>query len=167
MNIMQSTRYGLAIVSLMLLTTVCTSNITRAAVPSIYATINGRELANTSTASKTYLTDSTAAPASMPDSVTLSNGEWTVTISNLNSWSGVNNTGNLTYRGCDAQGKCLDLTGGKASARGGQLSYGWRNGEYFYSVSSSITTEERSASSSATLVVRRGDQIILRATGLK
>lgn len=107
-----------------------------------------------------------ASKDTQADSQTLTNGEWTITIGKLNSWSGVNNTGNLTYHGCDSQGKCLNLTGGKASERSGQVSYGWQNGEYFYSVSSPVTTEASSAAT-ATLVVRQGDRIILRATGLK
>jgi hypothetical protein len=99
------------------------------------------------------------------DTSTYSNGKWTITIGNYNSWDGVNNTGNLTYKGCDDQGNCIELTGGKVSCRGGQCVTGWVNGEYRYIWSSPIT--EDGASGSPTLMVRQGDREILNATGFK
>ncbi|HEY9596272.1 MAG TPA: hypothetical protein V6D33_01205, partial [Cyanophyceae cyanobacterium] len=64
------------------------------------------------------------------NSQTISNGEWTITVGNTDSWSGVNGTGNLTYRGCDSKGKCINLTGGQVTCRNGVCVTGWRNGDY-------------------------------------
>lgn len=104
-------------------------------------------------------------PASSNDSSTYSNGKWTITIGNGKSWSGVNGTGNLTYRGCDDKGKCINLTGGKVTSREGKVFMGWKNGEYFYTVEQTIT--EESSQSSTTLIVRKGDKVIMTATGFK
>ncbi|WP_071189127.1 hypothetical protein [Trichormus sp. NMC-1] len=95
---------------------------------------------------------------------TISNGEWTITIGNTDSWTGVNNTGNLTYKGCDSQGKCINLTGGKISCRDGKCVTGWTNGDYFYILEQPITEDGNSPS---TLIVKKGDSEILKATGLK
>ncbi|MBD2568965.1 hypothetical protein [Anabaena lutea] len=95
---------------------------------------------------------------------TISNGEWTITIGNTDSWTGVNNTGNLTYKGCDSQGKCINLTGGKISCRDGKCVTGWTNGDYVYILEQPITEDGNSPS---TLIVRKGDSEILKATGLK
>ncbi|MFB8792296.1 MAG: hypothetical protein U7123_26470 [Potamolinea sp.] len=104
-------------------------------------------------------------PESSSNSQTLSNGKWTITIGNGNSWSGVNGTGNLTYRGCDDKGKCINLTGGKVTSRDGKLFRGWSNGEYFYIIEQTITEEE--SKSSTTLIVRKGSAVIMTATGFK
>ncbi|HYW20153.1 MAG TPA: hypothetical protein VE956_12735 [Nodularia sp. (in: cyanobacteria)] len=98
------------------------------------------------------------------NSSTFSNGKWTVTIGNRNSWSGVNNTGNLTYKGCDAKGKCINLTGGKVSCRDGKCVNGWVNGDYRYILSQPITED---GNASPTLIVKQGDKEILNATGFK
>ncbi|WP_016950509.1 hypothetical protein [Anabaena sp. PCC 7108] len=95
---------------------------------------------------------------------TISNGEWTITIGNTDSWTGVNNTGNLTYKGCDSQGKCINLTGGKISCRDGKCVTGWTNGDYLYILEQPITEDGNSPS---TLIVKKGDSEILKATGLK
>lgn len=95
---------------------------------------------------------------------TISNGEWTITIGNTDSWTGVNNTGNLTYKGCDSQGKCINLTGGKISCRDGKCVTGWTNGDYVYIVEQPITEDGNSPS---TLIVRKGNSEILKAIGLK
>ncbi|MBD2629370.1 hypothetical protein [Trichormus variabilis] len=95
---------------------------------------------------------------------TISNGEWTITIGNTDSWTGVNNTGNLTYKGCDTQGKCINLTGGKISCRDGKCVTGWTNGDYLYILEQPITEDGNSPS---TLIVKKGDSEILKATGLK
>jgi hypothetical protein len=98
------------------------------------------------------------------DSQTFNNGKWTITIGNRNSWSGVNNTGNLTYKGCDAQGNCINLTGGKVSCRDGKCVTGWVNGDYRYILSQPITED---GNASPTLIVNEGDKEILNATGFK
>ncbi|MBD2294166.1 hypothetical protein H6G06_11855 [Anabaena sphaerica FACHB-251] len=95
---------------------------------------------------------------------TISNGEWTITTGNHDSWTGVNNTGNLTYKGCDAKGKCIELTGGRVSCRDGICVTGWTNGDYVYILEQPITED---GNAPQTLIVRKGDSEILKATGLK
>lgn len=95
---------------------------------------------------------------------TFTNGKWTITIGGGNSWSGVNNTGNLSYQGCDDQGNCIKLTGGTVNCRRGECLMGWVNGDYRYIVSSPITED---GAGSSTLIVKQGDREILKATGFK
>jgi hypothetical protein len=104
-------------------------------------------------------------PAASKDTHTYSNGKWTITIGNGKSWSGVNGTGNLTYRGCDDQGKCINLTGGKVTCRDGKCLTGWKNGEYYYIVEQTITEDQ--SKSSTTLIVKKGDTVKMTATGFK
>ena len=104
-----------------------------------------------------------ASPAA-PDSQTFSNGEWTIVVGNLNSWSGVNNTGDLTYRGCDSKGKCIDLKGGKTSCRNGVCTMGWRNGDYTYALESPMDNPDRPSRAGTQLTVRQGDKVILKQT---
>lgn len=99
------------------------------------------------------------------DSVVLRNQDWAITVGNRNSWSGVNGTGNLTYRGCDSRQQCLNLTGGIIVCRSGFCSTSWRNGEYTYNLLSPITTGERTSTS--TLVIRRNNTVIQEIKGLK
>lgn len=104
------------------------------------------------------------------DSYTISNDEWRITIGNLQSWSGVNNTGNLSYSACDSKNSCLQLTGGKMTCRDGICAVGWQNGDYFYSLQSPITGEDQEAAravSNTKLVVRQGDKVILESTGFR
>ena len=103
------------------------------------------------------------------DSQTLSNGEWTITVGNAKSWSGVNGTGNLSYRGCDANGKCINLTGGKITCRDGICTTGWANGDYFYILETPISNPDQpeESDSSTTLTVKKGSAVILESTGLK
>ncbi|MBD2742328.1 hypothetical protein [Coleofasciculus sp. FACHB-1120] len=103
------------------------------------------------------------------DSQTLSNGEWTITVGNAKSWSGVNGTGNLSYRGCDANGKCINLTGGKTTCRNGSCTTGWANGDYFYILETPISNPDQpeGSDSSTTLTVKKGAEVILTAKGLK
>jgi len=98
------------------------------------------------------------------NSQTLSNGEWTITISNTDSWSGVNGTGNVSYKGCDANGKCLSLTGGKIVCRDGKCVTAWKNGNYVYIVEQAITED---GNGDSTLIVRKDTTEILKATGFK
>lgn len=100
------------------------------------------------------------------DTQTLSNGEWTIKLSNYDSWDGVNNTGNVKYYGCDSKGNCLELTGGKVSCRNGKCVTGWKNGTYAYAIESAIT-EDGNDSQGSTLIVRQNSKVILRAEGLK
>jgi hypothetical protein len=97
-------------------------------------------------------------------SQTLSNGEWTITLGNTDSWNGVNGTGNVSYQGCDANGKCLKLTGGKVSCRDGKCVTGWKNGGYFYILEQPMTED---GNSPATLIVRKDATEVLKATELK
>ncbi|MCL1463240.1 hypothetical protein [Argonema galeatum] len=94
----------------------------------------------------------------------LRNGQWRINIGNEDSWNGVNGTGNLTYRGCDTRNRCISLRNGKVSCREGVCTKAWRNGEYFYVVSSPMTENGNAPS---TLIVRRGNQVIVRSTGLR
>jgi hypothetical protein len=95
---------------------------------------------------------------------TISNKEWTITIGNGDSWKGVNNTGNLSYKGCNAKGKCIELTGGKVSCRDGKCVTGWKNGDYIYIIEQPITEDGKASS---TLIIKKGASEILRSTGLK
>lgn len=99
------------------------------------------------------------------DTIVLQNGEWTVTIGNRNSWSGVNNTGNLTYNACNKQDACLDLTGGTVTCRSGLCSTTWQNGDYTYTLASAIT--DGSSPSASTLTVRQNGRVLREITGLK
>lgn len=102
------------------------------------------------------------------DAVTLSNGSWKITIGNRNAWSGVNGTGNLTYRGCDVNQQCLDLTGGKMTCREGVCVASWKNGDYSYILESPITEDTGGANGAAsTLTVRRNDRVLTRITDLR
>ncbi len=99
------------------------------------------------------------------NSQTISNGEWTITIGNRNSWSGVNGTGNLTYSGCDNKGNCVKITGGKVVCRDGICTTGWSNKGYNYIIKQAISPDD--SDSSTTLTVRKGSTVILNASGFK
>ncbi|TAE57322.1 MAG: hypothetical protein EAZ87_16525 [Nostocales cyanobacterium] len=109
-------------------------------------------------------TSSEKPQSTKSDTQTISNGEWTITTSNHNSWTGVNNTGNIGYKGCDANGKCLELTGGKISCRDGKCVTGWKNGDYVYILEQTITED---GNDYPTLIVKKGTEEILTATGFK
>lgn len=110
-----------------------------------------------------------ATPKNPSNSQTLSNGDWTITIGNTDSWSGVNGTGNLSYRGCDPKGKCINLTGGRVTCRDGICTTGWSNGDYLYIIEQPINNPDRpeAPGSSTVLTVRKGSNVILKATGFK
>lgn len=103
------------------------------------------------------------------NSQTLTNGEWTIKINNLNSWSGVNGTGNLSYQGCDSRKRCLNLTGGTMTCRDGLCTMAWRNSEHTYIVQQPMDNPDRPTKpgTGTILIVRQGNKIILRATGFK
>jgi hypothetical protein len=115
--------------------------------------------------SKMEIVKKNPGKSQVKDTTTITNGKWTITTGNNGSWSGVNGTGNFTYRGCDAQGKCINLTGGKATCREGFCSIGWANGEFSYILVSSIGESARD--DGQILIVRKGDKEILRETGFK
>jgi hypothetical protein len=94
----------------------------------------------------------------------LRNQNWTITVGG--TWSGVNGEGDLSYEGCDANGKCLSLKGGTVSCRDGVCSQGWRNGDFSYSLSAPMS-EVGQPTPSSTLRVYQGDKLILEETGLK
>lgn len=100
---------------------------------------------------------------SSADSTVLRNRDWTITVGNGKSWSGVNGTGNLTYRGCNSKGQCLSLTGGTVVCRDGTCTTSWRNGEYTYV----LLDRMGETVSPSTLVIRRGDTIIQQIKGLR
>lgn len=95
--------------------------------------------------------------------VVLSNDEWTVTVGQIETWDGQNNTGNLTYYGCDAEGNCLALTGGAITCRDGMCYMNWRNGNYSYTLASEIGEE---ASGDTRLLVFEGEKEILNVGGM-
>jgi len=95
----------------------------------------------------------------------LTNGEWTITVGNGNSWSGVNGTGDLTYRGCNSKQQCLKLKGGKITCRNGICSTVWRNGRYTYTLTSPIT--ENPAAAPSTLIVAKDGKELQRIFDLK
>lgn len=99
------------------------------------------------------------------DATILQNDEWTITIGNRNSWSGVNGTGNLTYRGCNTKQDCIDLAGGVVSCRDGICSTTWVNGIYSYTLTSAMS--EQPANLESTLFVRRNNTLLRQITGLK
>ncbi len=112
--------------------------------------------------------DESSTTSDQNNSQTLSNGEWKIVIGNRNSWSGVNGTGNLSYRGCNTKGQCLELTGGKVTCRQGICTTGWKNGNYTYIVKQPITEDgQQSSSSLTTLEVRKNGKVILAAKGFK
>jgi hypothetical protein len=94
----------------------------------------------------------------------LSNGKWTVTVGQLDSWDGVNNTGGLTYYGCDTQGNCLALDGGVTICRNGICNMAWENGNYAYTLSTELT---ETGDSPTTLLVWNGSEEILNSPGLE
>lgn len=94
----------------------------------------------------------------------LSNGQWTVTIGQLDSWDGVNGTGGLTYYGCDTQGNCLALDGGVTICRNGICNMAWENGDYAYTLSTELT---ENGDAPTTLLVWQGGEEILNSPGLE
>ncbi|MBE9103350.1 hypothetical protein [Vacuolonema iberomarrocanum] len=88
----------------------------------------------------------------------LSNGTWTVTVGRLESWDGVNNTGALTYYGCDDQGNCLTLNNGSSACRRGVCIMSWQNGDYTYTLESEIT--EAGDGDTTLKVYQNGNEIL-------
>ncbi|TVR08466.1 MAG: hypothetical protein EA395_11255 [Phormidium sp. GEM2.Bin31] len=87
----------------------------------------------------------------------LSDGTWRVMVGQMETWDGVNNTGELTYYGCDDQNNCLALEGGVVSCRRGVCGYGWQHGDHLYSIATPIVED---GGAPATLrVFRQGEDI--------
>lgn len=95
---------------------------------------------------------------------TYSNGQWTVTVGRLGSWDGTNNTGNLTYYGCDRDGNCLSLADGFLVCRNGVCNMSWENGDYAYTLSSELT---ENGDGDTSLLVWQGETEILRAENME
>ena len=102
--------------------------------------------------------------SSQKDSYTLSDGKWKIAISDSNSWNGVNGKGNVSYQGCDVNGKCVSLTGGKVVCRHGVCRTVWKGGNYTYILEQPIT---ENGNADSTLTVRKGRTEVLKVTGLK
>lgn len=94
----------------------------------------------------------------------LSNGDWTVTVGQIDSWDGVNNSGGLTYYGCDADGNCLSLDEGFVVCRNGVCNWSWANGDYSYTISSELT---ETGDGPTTLLAWQGSTEILRAENME
>jgi len=94
----------------------------------------------------------------------LSNGAWTVTVGRIESWDGTNNTGNMTYYGCDDTGSCLSLTEGFTVCRNGVCNMSWANGDYAYTLSSEMS---ETAGGTSTLLVWQNGTEILRAENME
>lgn len=71
----------------------------------------------------------------------LSDGNWRVMVGKIETWDGVNNTGDLTYYGCDDENNCLALEGGVVSCRRGVCGYSWDHGDYLYSIATPIVED--------------------------
>ncbi|HEY9691413.1 MAG TPA: hypothetical protein V6D15_04375 [Oculatellaceae cyanobacterium] len=116
------------------------------------------------------ISDTSPTSSNSGNSQTLSNGEWTITIGNRNSWSGVNGTGNLSYNSCNSEGKCLKLTGGRITCRDGKCLTDWQNGDYYYIVEQPIVEKPANSediASSTTLTVRKGGNVLMNVRGFK
>ncbi len=101
---------------------------------------------------------------------TISNGDWTITIGNRNSWSGVNGTGNLSYSGCDPQKQCIKLNGGQVNCRDGKCVTAWKNGIYYYILEQPILEEPANPEEVqrlTSLTVKKGSNVILNVSGFK
>lgn len=108
-----------------------------------------------------------AAPTETQDRMVLKNSQWTIEVGNMNSWSGVNNTGDLTYRGCNSQQECLELAQGKMSCRDGMCGILWVNGDYSYNLRFPMTNPDQPGRSPATLVVARGGKELQQIQNLR
>lgn len=94
----------------------------------------------------------------------LSNGTWTVTVGQAETWDGRNNTGNLTYYGCNDQNDCLALTEGKITCRDGVCHIGWQQDDYFYILSTPIVED---GGAGTTLRVHQGGDDLLNVPDMQ
>jgi hypothetical protein len=88
----------------------------------------------------------------------LSNETWQVIVGQIETWDGVNNTGDLTYYGCDDENNCLALDGGIVSCRDGVCNQGWSQGDYNYVLSTPIVEDGGAATSLR--VLQEGEEIL-------
>lgn len=108
-----------------------------------------------------------AAPTETQDRRVFRNNEWVIEVGNMNSWSGVNNTGNLTYRGCNSKQECIDLARGKMACRDGLCGIIWTNGDYSYNLRFPMENPDQPARSPATLVVAKNGKELLQIQNLR
>ena len=94
-------------------------------------------------------------------SVLLSNEKINILVSNRQSWTGKNGTGNLSYYGCDRDSDCVYLTGGTMTCRDGICLSLWRNKNYSYILSSTITASKIEGDKSlTTLTIKDGERVL-------
>jgi hypothetical protein len=92
----------------------------------------------------------------------LSNKKVTVSISNEQSWTGKNGTGNLSYYGCDSRSdKCIYLTGGTITCRDGVCKKTWQHQNYTYVLSSPLTEANALGKTPSTLIIYSKSQVVL------
>jgi hypothetical protein len=116
------------------------------------------------------ISDTSQTSSNSGNSQTLRSRDWTITIGNRDSWSGVNGTGNLSYHSCNSDNKCLDLSGGKVTCRDGKCTTVWKNGDYSYIVEQPIVEEpanSEDAASSTTLTVSKEGNVLMNVRGFK
>ncbi len=110
----------------------------------------------------------------------VANADWHVTIGRMETWTGVNRTGDLLYYGCDASpspdnmvaglneqaGLCIELGGGTVDCRDGVCVMAWLNSDVVYTLSSPISEDDGAPS---TLRVQREGQgdLLLESIGLE
>ena len=99
------------------------------------------------------------------------NAEWSVSVGHLESWDGTNDTGDLTYVGCDIlqsenpQGSCLALTGGTKTCTDHTCITTWTDDDYVYSLSSPISEDETWPPQ--TLTVTLNGEVVTESEGLE
>ena len=99
------------------------------------------------------------------------NTEWSVSVGHLESWDGTNDTGDLTYVGCDIsqaenpQGSCLALTGGTNTCTDQTCVTTWTDDDHVYSLSSPISEDETWPPQ--TLTVTLNGEIVTESEGLE
>ena len=101
----------------------------------------------------------------------LENTEWSVSVGHLENWDGTNDTGDLTYVGCDIsqaenpEGSCLALTGGTKTCTDHTCVTTWTDDDHVYSLSSPISEDETWPPQ--TLTVTLNGEIVTESEGLE
>jgi hypothetical protein len=99
------------------------------------------------------------------------NTEWSVSVGHLENWDGTNDTGDLTYVGCDIsqaenpEGSCLALTGGTKTCTDHTCVTTWTDDDHVYSLSSPISEDETWPPQ--TLTVTLNGEIVTESEGLE
>ncbi len=112
--------------------------------------------AQDATATEIVITQIEPIDSSQIVSTSYSNRDWNITVSSFEPWSGINNTGNATYKGCDSEGNCIELSGGTSTCRDGECWTTWHNGNARYSI---IETLGEEPSQTARLLVLIDGQV--------